>query len=95
VNKDELAKKWAKVIAKAWADERFKEKLLKNPAQALKEMGIDLPAGQKVEIHAQSDKIIHLVLPQKPKGEMSEQELKNVSGAFSTNWTFCGETHGG
>jgi hypothetical protein len=95
MNKDELSKKWAKVIAKAWADERFKEKLLKNPAQTLKEMGIDLPAGQKIEIHSQSDKIIHLVIPQKPKGEMNAQELKNVSGAFSTNWTFCGETHGG
>jgi hypothetical protein len=79
---EQFAKKWAQVIAKAWIDEEFKEKLLKNPAKTLAAMGIEIPAGQKIEIHAGSEKVIHLVLPQKPAGVLSEQDLiKLVGGA--------------
>ncbi len=77
---EEFAKKWAQVVAKAWTDEKFKEKLLKNPEKTLAEIGIVLPAGQKIEIHAGSERVMHLVLPQKPQGNLSEQELAKIAG---------------
>ncbi len=67
------------VIAKAWADPRFKEKLLKHPEQAFKEMGVEVPKGKKFEIHENTDNLIHLTLPKRPS-QISEEDLKHVSG---------------
>ncbi len=81
--RDDLRKKWAQIVARAWSDEKFKEKLLKNPEQVLKEQGFELPQGHKFQIHEQKSKVHHLVLPEKPVGEMSEEELRKVAGATS------------
>jgi hypothetical protein len=75
---EEFQKKWGKTVAKAWLDEGFKQKLLKNPQEALKEMGCAI-AGMTFEIHENSEKKTHLILPQKPKGELSEKQLKELS----------------
>ncbi len=87
--REDMQKKWAQIVAKAWNDEKFKEKLLKNPEQVLKEHGFELPQGHKFQIHEEKSKIHHLILPQKPEGEISTEELKNVSGGFSL--CFCCE----
>ena len=78
-DQNELQKKWAKVIAKAWTDESFKEKLLKNPEKVLKEMGIEFPKGARVEMHEQKGKVVHLILPERPKGEVSEEHLRYIA----------------
>ena len=78
-NREEFNKKWAKVVAKAWTDEAFKQKLLKNPEKTLKEMGLELPKDTHVEIHEQKGNGIHFILPQKPRGELSEIELKKYA----------------
>lgn len=62
-------KKMAKVFAKAWSDESFKEKLLSTPRAALAEFGIYFPAGIEVKILEQTDKVMHIVLPLKPGEE--------------------------
>ncbi|MFI5335016.1 MAG: NHLP leader peptide family RiPP precursor [Chlamydiales bacterium] len=88
----QLQKKWAQVLAKAWADESFKKKLLKHPEQTLKEMGIEFPANTKVEIHEQKGKVVHFFIPPKPGGELSETELRNVAAGVgqpppcAVNW---------
>lgn len=87
---EEFAKKWAQVVAKAWTDEKFKEKLLKNPEKVLAEMGIAIPAGQKIEIHAGTERVMHLVLPQKPEGALTEQDLVNIAGGSCTGSAGCG-----
>ena len=33
-------KAWGKVVAKAWTDEVYKQKLLKHPKEALQEQGV-------------------------------------------------------
>lgn len=78
-SKTTFAKAWAKVVAKAWVDEEFKKKLLKNPEKVLKEMGIAIPRGVKLELHEQKAKKVHLILPAKPAGVLSEQELRAVA----------------
>jgi hypothetical protein len=37
--------KWMQVLAKAWSDETFKERLMRDAPSALKEFGIKAPAG--------------------------------------------------
>lgn len=81
-NNKEMQKKWAQVLAKAWSDPNFKQKLLKNPEQALREMGIVLPANKKIEVHESTEKVVHLIIPPKPTGEIAEEDLKDVAGGI-------------
>jgi hypothetical protein len=71
---------FGKVIAKAWTDEAFKNKLLKDPVAACKEMGVNLPSGVTFQFHENSDKVVHVVIPKKPSGNLSEQELAKIAG---------------
>ena len=73
---------FAKIIAKAWRDPAFKAELIANPAAALKAEGIDVPAGMAVTVLENTDKQFHLVLPPVPTDELSEDDLKAVSGGF-------------
>ena len=78
-------KEWAKIVAKAWSDETFKERLLKNPMEVLKENGVELPPGVQCKIYENSDKLLNLTLPLKPSGQMSEESLQNIAGGASCN----------
>ena len=45
MNQEEQGKKMSQLLAKCWADEGFKRKLLADPAATLKAEGAELPAG--------------------------------------------------
>ena len=62
-------KKMAKLIARAWSDESFKEKFISNPRPVLKEYDIFVPAGVEVKVVEQTDATMHIVLPLKPGEE--------------------------
>jgi hypothetical protein len=75
---------WGQIIAKAWADEKFKTRLLANPAAVLKEQGLKIPPGCQVKIVEDTDKVVHLTLPAKSStDELSEDELENIAGGTS------------
>jgi hypothetical protein len=78
-NNKEIQKKWVQILERAWRDPNFKQKLLKNPEQVLKEMGVDLPSDKKIEIHENTDKVVHVIFPSK-RGEITEEDLKRVAG---------------
>jgi hypothetical protein len=63
-------KKWGQVVAKAWADDKFKQRLLKDPAGVLKEHGMELPQGVAVRAVENTAGVHHLVLPAKPAGDV-------------------------
>lgn len=63
---EEHGKKWAQVVAKAWMDDEFKQRLLSDPESALAEHGIEAAPGQEYKIVADSPTVSHLVLPAKP-----------------------------
>jgi hypothetical protein len=68
------------ILAKCWADESFKKKLLANPTEVLKAEGVDIPAGYTVHVLENTDKIINYVLPPNPNAELSDSELESVAG---------------
>jgi Nitrile hydratase, alpha chain len=77
-------KAWAKIIAKAWSDEAFKEKLLSDPASVCQEYGIEVPAGVTLEVHENTKNRAHVILPATPKGELSDKQLEQLAaGALS------------
>lgn len=77
---EELHKKWAQIVAKAWMDPQFKSKLIAKPQEILKEHG--LADGQHVYkiIEAKKNEIC-FVLPAKPEGNLSDSELRTVAAA--------------
>jgi len=70
---------WARFIAKAWRDPAFKAELIANPAAALKAEGIDVPDGVGVIVADNTDKPLHLVLPQMLKDELSDKLLDQAA----------------
>lgn len=87
---EEHRKKYAEVIAKAWSDESFKQKLIANPKETLKEMGVETPANMPIKVCDGSDGTFYLVLPKKPQENMTDEDLKKMSGGGSSyNCGFC------
>ena len=79
MNDDEQSKKIGQLIAKAWANDSFKKKLLSDPVATLKAEGVALPLGLQVRAVENTDKLVHLVIPAKPT-ELSEEDLEKAAG---------------
>jgi hypothetical protein len=79
MNQQEQGKKMSQLIAKCWADEGFKQKVLADPAAALKAEGVELPAGLSLKAHEDTDKVVHLVIPARPT-DLSDVDLDKVTG---------------
>ena len=54
------------IIARAWTDSAFKQKLLTDTVEVLKAEGLEIPAGIKLQAMENTDRVFHLVLPPKP-----------------------------
>ena len=78
MNAEEQGKKMSQIIAKSWADESFKAKLLADPATVLKAAGLDVPPGVTVKALENTDKTLHLVIPAKP-ADLSDEQLDDVA----------------
>ena len=70
-----------KTIARAWAEPEFKARLMTDPKTALAEMGVQVPEGVSVTVSENNRGEWHLVLPPKPEGELSQQDLEKVAAA--------------
>jgi hypothetical protein len=81
MNEDQ-AKKIQQLIARCWADDSFKQKLLNDPVATLTAEGVAPPAGITVKIVEDTDKNVHLVIPAKPS-ELSDSDLDKVAAGFS------------
>lgn len=72
----------AEIISRAWTDEDFRGKLAANPAAALAEAGIPVPAGKTIRIVEEEPGVLTLILPAAPalSEEASDDELAAVAG---------------
>ncbi|MCG6535937.1 MAG: NHLP leader peptide family RiPP precursor [Syntrophales bacterium LBB04] len=81
MNREEQGKKMGEVIKKAWSDEAFKERLLKDATAVLKEEGVEVPTGLEVRAVENTDKLFHLVLPPRRSFErLTDAHLDSVAG---------------
>lgn len=51
------------IISRYYGDPDFKAKLDDNPTEVLKEEGVEIPEGSKVELLFNTEKLVHIVLP--------------------------------
>jgi hypothetical protein len=89
MNQDDKVKKMGQIIAKCWADEGFKKKLLADATATLKAEGEELPAGLNYKAVENTDNLVHLVIPLKPT-DLSDEVLDKVAGGAMTvaEWYF-------
>jgi hypothetical protein len=74
-------KRWIQIVCKAWMDDNFKCQLLADPGAVLKAHGIPVPAGVAVKAVENTDKVIFVTLPAKPKGLTQEDVNKATSAS--------------
>jgi hypothetical protein len=83
---DEWEAKYSQLIAKAWTDEAFKKRFLEDPATVLKEYGMEMPSDMKVKVVEGTDEEVYLILPPRPSGELSEEDLRDLTAAPAYTW---------
>jgi hypothetical protein len=92
MNQGQSGRAWGKIVAKAWADDSFKKRLMSNPNAVLKENGLEVDPGIQVKVIEDTEKLRHITLPPKPtEGELSEEQLSMAAGGISwTQWLCFG-----
>src|SRR4051812_14769448 len=84
----EQAKQWGQVVARAWSDDAFKQRLPSDPKAVLAEAGLPVPPNLTLQVHEATPTEVHLVLPPPPTGrngdKLSESELDQVAGGTGT-----------
>jgi hypothetical protein len=84
---------WSQVVARAWCDEDFMERLLSDPRAVLTEHGLDVPPGKEVEVVLgeevtvdDTEMVCRFILPANPPHEFIEEELVGDVVAYC----YCG-----
>lgn len=88
----EQARQWGQVVARAWTDDGFKQRLLADPRDVLAEQGLAVPAGVAVEVHEATPAVLHLVLPPPPSDKLDLEHLDQVAGGLCANLCFTFES---
>jgi Nitrile hydratase, alpha chain len=78
--RQELAEGYKRVLAQTWQDEAFKQRLVADPRAALQEQGLPVPDGKAVRVVEDTAEMVHLVLPAKPAGDLSDEQLARIAG---------------
>jgi hypothetical protein len=76
----------AQIIAKAWKDAAFKQRLLADPKAVYAEiLGQTLADNLEIKIVEETPTTLYLVLPENPdaSGELSDEELDTVAGGLA------------
>jgi hypothetical protein len=76
----------SKVIARAWQDPAFKQKLISNPTGTLADEGIQFPAGHTVQVHENTANVTHIVLPAAPAGGVTASSATPASSNVWCVW---------
>ena len=70
----------AQLFAACWKDEALKARFMSDPKAVLKEYGLDVPDGIDVKVVENADDCVHITLPAKPSGDLSDEELSKAAG---------------
>lgn len=69
-------REYAKILARVWVDDEFRERLVANPVQALRAEGIDVPEHMKV---VEADKTDNCYLLLLPKPSWADEDLAELA----------------
>lgn len=72
----------ADLFAACWKDEALKTRFMADPKAVLAEYGMDVPDGMDVNVVENTDNTVHITLPMKPSGDLSDDELSDAAGGL-------------
>ena len=72
------AKNYAGVIAKAWHDPDFKERLKKEPKKVLEENGVSVPDDMEIKVVEDGHHVKHMALPHKPETDDLDHLMRHA-----------------
>jgi hypothetical protein len=77
------------ILAKKGQDEEFKKSVLRDPIGTLKNAGVEIPEGVKIEVHQNSPETVHAVLPLREEGVLEAWQKISPPGAkvIERAWT--------
>lgn len=78
--------KWSQLLARAWSDDAFKERLMRDPSSALRDCGISAPADVEFRVVENTDRVTYITLPQKPAEDAS---LAAVAAGLASSTSFA------
>jgi hypothetical protein len=86
----ERGHRYAQIIARAWADEEFKQRLMSDPRSVLGEFDVKIPRGAEVRVVTEPPARkargeIVFVLPEKPRGWI-ELESRPLTASPNDDW---------
>ena len=90
---------WDQIVAKAWSDEDFKQRVLSVPELVFAEHGLELPEGTGVMVHDEdvdattqhdTGTVRHFFLPASPDGDLIEAELVGTGIPDDSTVAYCG-----
>jgi hypothetical protein len=76
---NDQAEEHQQLIARCWEDEAFKRRLKADPLGTLRRAGISIPNGMTVKVLEDSEQVMHLVIPAKPK-MLADELLEDTAG---------------
>lgn len=77
----EAGKKWMRIVAKAWADEDYKRRLLEEPGAVLAEEGLAVP-GVKFRVVEDTPGLRTLVIPPAPDASEGVENMEERLAAM-------------
>ena len=81
---NDQAKQYQQLIAKCWADDAFKQRLLADPAGTLAAEGMAVPEGVTLRVVEDTAQAVTLVIPARPTELTDEALVGSVGGACGT-----------
>ena len=88
----EDAKRFGRIVAKAWSDDAFKRRLLNDPKAVLQEHGIEVPAGAEVKIVENTDQVVYVNLPRQPRERLADAAATVERRPMLCYWSVCCST---
>jgi hypothetical protein len=80
---------WSQIVARAWCDDDFMQRLLSDPRAVLAEHDLEVPPGTEVEVVLgtevqvdDSDTVRRFILPARPAEELIEEDLVGPAVAY-------------
>jgi hypothetical protein len=85
---------WSQIVARAWCDEGFKERLLADPRAVLAENNLVVPEGTEVEVAegpevqvvGDAHEVRRFIMPANPPDDLTDEDL----GGGAVAYCWCG-----
>lgn len=70
------------MVRKVWDNPNLKEAVLANPRKFLISNGFEIKESQAIEVHENTPSTLHLILPEKPSREISDETLSHIVAGY-------------